>query len=174
MKFCIKSETPRWKTKRKERKMFWRRHSYVRTKWCFVRTKIFGKRIRQTHVNKRVSQTHWNPTLIKNTKKTKTPTNNARKKKMVRPQWWKVAFSALTRCEGSPPGGNALAVLYRRYCVELNVYDGWYISRARAGRTFFCSYFFCILGEGFISVGFENYVKSGFCGTLLPKKNTFF
>jgi hypothetical protein len=44
---------------------------------------------------------------------------------MVRPQWWKVAFSALTRCEGSPPGGNALAVLlYRRYCVELNVYDG--------------------------------------------------
>jgi hypothetical protein len=171
MKFCIKSETPLWKKKRKERKKFWRRHSYVRTKWCFVRTKIFGKRIRQTHVNKRVSQTHWNPTLIKNTKKTKTPTNNARKKKWCVPRW-KVAFSALT-CEvlGSP-GGNALAVLYRRYCVELNVYDGWYISRARAGRTFFCSYFFCILGRGFHQWGLKT-IMSWVCGTLLPKKHVF-
>ena len=51
-------------------------------------------------------------------KKYKTPTN-AQKKKWCVPRW-KVAFSTLT-CEGSP-GGNSLAVLYRRYCVELKVY----------------------------------------------------
>ena len=164
---------PLLKEEEKRKEKFWRRHTYVRTKWCLCPYKKFWQKNTTNPQVNGVSQTHWNPTLIKNTKKTKTPTNNARKKKMVRPQWWKVAFSALTRCEGSPPGGNALAVLYRRYCVELNVYDGWYISRARAGRTFFCSYFFCILGEGFISVGFENYVKSGFCGTLLPKKTRF-
>ena len=42
-----------------------------------------------------------------------------RAKKCCVPRW-KVAFSTLT-CEGSP-GGNSLAVLYRRYCVELKVY----------------------------------------------------
>ena len=43
----------------------------------------------------------------------------ARVKKCCVPRW-QVAPSTLT-CEGSP-GGNSLAVLYRRYCVELKVY----------------------------------------------------
>ena len=165
MKFCIKSETT-FERRREKKGKISDEDTHVRTKWCLSRTKNFGKRIPQTHVN-RVSQTHWNPTLIKNTKKQKPLLTRAKKWCVPR---WKVAFSTLTRCEGSPPGGNALAVLYRRYCVELKVYDGWYISRARAGRTFFCSYSFCILCEGFS--GFENYVV-GLWYTF-AKKNTFF
>ena len=133
--------------------------------------KILAKEYDNPVVN-RVSQTHWlKPYSHQEYKKNKNPYETARKK-MVRPQWWKVAFSTLTRCEGSPPGGNALAVLYRRYCVELKVYDGWYISRARAGRTFFCSYFFCILGEGFIS-GVWKLLCRGFVVHFCQKKHVF-
>ena len=89
---------------------------------------------------------------------------------MLRPQWWKVAFSTLTRCEGSP--GWQLT-----RCVVPTVLRGAesirrMIYRARAGRTFFCSYFFCILGEGF-SVGFENYYVVGLWYTFAKKKHVF-
>jgi hypothetical protein len=149
MKFCIKSETTFERKKRKERKNFGE-DTFTRpyTKWgCFVSVqKFFGKRIPQkTHVINRVSQNHWNPTLSQEYKKNTKPLllTRAQKKKWCVPRWWKVAFSTLTCCEGSPPGGNSLAVLYRRYCVELKVYDGWYISRARAqGGRFFARIFF--------------------------------
>ena len=175
MKFLYKIWDHFWKKKRKERKKFGEDtyHTSVRTKWCFVRTKIFGKRIPQTHVNWVSQTTHWNPTLIKNTKKTKTPTN-AQKKKWCVPRW-KVAFSALT-CEvlGSP-GGNALAVLYRRYCVELKVYDGWYISLPRAqGGRFFARIFFCILGDRGVQCRVWKLVCRGFVVHFCQNKHTFF
>jgi len=156
------------KKKRKERQNFGEDTYYVRTKWCLSVQKILAKEYDKPTWTEFLKPTE---TLLSSRiqQKTKTPNNNAQKKKWCVPRW-KVAFSTLTRCEGSPPGGNALAVLYRRYCVELKVYDGWYISRARAGRTFFCSYSFCILCEGFS--GFENYVV-GLWYTF-AKKNTFF
>ena len=167
------------KEEEKRKETFWRRHSqHVRTKWCFVSVqKIFGKRRPQkTHVSNRVSQTHWNPTtLIKTTKKTKTPTTNARAKKCRVPRWWKVALSTLTCCEGSPPGGNALAVLYRRYCVELKVYDGWYISLPRAqGGRFFARIFFCILGDRGVQCRVWKLVCRGFVVHFCQNKHTFF
>ena len=85
------------KKKRKERKTFGEdTHNTSVQNGALCPYKIFCKRIPQTtHVINRVSQTHWNPTLIKNTKKTKTPNNNARKKKK-----WCV-----------PSGGKSLLVL---------------------------------------------------------------
>ena len=162
-----------WKKRRKERKNFGEDTLTSAQNGACVRTKNFGKRIPQTHrLTEFLKPTE---TLLSSRiqKKQKPLIITRAKKKMVRPQWWKVAFSALT-CEvlGSP-GGNALAVLlYRRYCVELNVYDGWYISRARAGRTFFCSYFFCILGEGFIS-GVWKLLRCGFVVHFCQKKTRF-
>jgi hypothetical protein len=76
MKFCIKSDETTFERRREKKgKMSAKTHSRPYT-MVLCPYKIFGKIVPTNPLN---------PTLIKNTKKTKTPNNNARKKKMVRP-----------------------------------------------------------------------------------------
>ena len=102
MKFCIKSDETTFE-RRGEKKGKILAKTHLRPhKMVLCPYKNFGKRIPQTH---RLTE-FLKPTetlLSSRIQKKQKPLIITRAKKMVRPQWWKVAFSALTRCEG-PPG----------------------------------------------------------------------